>query len=230
MLLNYISLTQLIMKKIGGLLIILLISLNSFGQNYKTQVDEHTGKVQKIDHIGLAIYLDLDKSIVKDAWKKELKGFGKVGIEKGTYILEAAHFPAATAGTCRILSQISTTGNGTRVWLSINTGDGKVKRDSKGYNGTKNFLEDFAKSMYRADIERQITEAQKAVENAQKAQKKLTSSAETLVVELQKNADEKIALEEAFGQNKLDQEQSLENVTQMEKALEVVTSKLDLVK
>ena len=84
--------------------------------------------------------------------------------------------------------------------------------------------------MYRADIERQITEAQKAVENAQKAQKKLTSSAETLVVELQKNADEKIALDEAFGQNKLDQEQSLENVTQMEKALEVVTSKLDLVK
>ena len=178
----------------------------------------------------MAVHIDLDKSFVKDGWKKELKSLGKVSSEKGTYVIEAANFPAASGGTCRILSQVSSTGKGTRVWISINTGDGKVKSGSKGYNGTKSFLEDFAKNMYRTDIERQIAEAQKAVSIAQKEEKKLVSNGEELSEDLQKNADEKIKLDEAIKQNQLDQEQAVKNTAQMEKALEIVKSKLSQVK
>jgi hypothetical protein len=218
------------MKKISSILVFLLMTIISYSQNYNTKVVEHTGKVQKIDHIGLAVHIELDKSFVKDAWKKELKSFGKVSSEKGTYVIESANFPAASGGTCRILSQVSSTGKGTRIWISINTGDGKVKSGSRGFGGTKSYLEDFAKNMYKADIERQIVEAQKAVEIAQKDQSKLVSNGNDLEKDLQKNADEKVLLEEEIAQNKLDKEQSVKDVAQMEKALEVVKGKLGQVR
>jgi hypothetical protein len=155
----------------------LLFSIMSFGiifsQNYNIKVDHHSGKVGKMHHAGLAIHIDLDKKEVKDEWKKELKQMGKVDSESGVYLIESARFSAVSSQPVRVLSSVETTGKGTRVWISINDGESYIKSGSSGYGGAKDFLEGFAKKMYKRDIDRQVTDAEKALIVSRKNQTKV---------------------------------------------------------
>ena len=214
--------------------LILFISIISFGvtfsQNYDVRVENHSGKVGKINHAGVAIHIDLDKKDIKDYWKKELKKMGKIESEGGVYLIESARMSAVSSQPVRVLSKVETTPKGTQVWLSVNNGSDYVKNGSSGYNGVKNLLQDFAKSMYKLDIERQISDAEKAVETSKKDQTKVLTQGEELAKDLQVNEEKKVELESNIEQNNVDQELAVKNVEEMEQALELVKAKLEKVK
>ena len=89
-------------------ILLLLISVMSFGglfaQDYNMKVEDHSGKVGKMHHAGLALHIDLDKKEVKDYWKKELKQMGKVDSESGVYLIESARFSAVSSQDLRVRS------------------------------------------------------------------------------------------------------------------------------
>lgn len=217
------------MKKILAVLSFALATI-SFSQNYDVNVTDHTGMVGKMHHAAVAVTIELDKDEVKSAWKKRMKDFGKVEYNNGTFKIEQASIKQVSPTALRVLSKVETTNKGTRIWVSLNTGDGYVKSGGKGFNGVKNILEDFAKELYQEDIQRQIDDAQKALADAQKNQEKVVSTADQLEKDIQENEEEHIELEQGIEQNKVDQEAAVKNLVDMEKALEIVKGKLDQVK
>ncbi len=214
------------MKKLAVIFISILSFGVSFAQNYEMKVTDYEGKVGKMKHVGISILIDLDKKPIKDAWKKELKAFGKVSTVSGAYLVESANFTAVSKSAVRVLSKVETTSKGTRVWLSVNNGTGYIKSGVTGYEGAKRFLKSFAKKMYKADIENQIADATKSLESSKKDQEKVVGTGESLTHDLKKNAEEKIRLDKALVQNKSDKELAIQKIATMEKALEVVKTKL----
>ena len=218
------------MKKILTLLITLLSIGGLYAQGYDTKVHAHSGKVGKMNHAGLAINIDLDKKEVKDAWKKELKQMGKVDSESGVYLIESAHFSDVASQPVRILSTVEETGKGTRVWLSINNGNGYIKNGTPGYGPAKDFLKNFAKRLYKQDIELQISDAEKALEETKKTQTKVIEAGVILEKSLLENEEEKVELQTTLEQNKNNQELAIKNVAAMEEALEVTKQKIEKVR
>lgn len=216
------------------ILFLFLISIASFSvvvaQNYDFKVEEHSTKVGKIQTTGMAIHIDLDKDEIKDDWKKRLKGLGKVESQSGVYKIESANMNEVSSQPVRVLSKIESTSKGTRVWISVNTGTGYVKSGTGGHGNVKKYLEDFAKRMYKTDIERQVTDAQKALETSRKNQAKVIGTGEQLQKDLEENEQEKIELDQSIEQNTSDQEAAVQNVADMEKALELVNAKLEKLK
>jgi hypothetical protein len=218
------------MKNIFLLLFSVLFLSNIYSQNYNMSVDDHNGKVGKMHHAGVAIHIDLDKKEVKDEWKKELKKMGKVDSESGVYLIESARIPSVSPQAVRVLSTVESTSKGTRIWVSINDGNGYVKTGSVNHGKVKKFLQDFAKRMYRLDIERQVKDAQEAVATSKKSQEKVIHTGESLDKDLKENEEEKIKLETDIEQNVKDQELAVQNVADMQKALELVQQKLEKMK
>jgi len=218
------------MKNILILLFSIISSNTLYAQDYNIKVDDHSGKVGKMHHAGLAIHIDLDKKGVKDYWKKELKQMGKVDSESGVYLIESARFSAVSSQPVRLLSNVEATAKGTRIWLSINNGNGYIKSGSSGYGGAKDYLQNFAKKMYKKDIERQISDAEKALESSKKDQTKVIESGVVLEKSLLENEEEKIQLQTGLEQNKNDQELAINTVLAMEEALELVKEKIEKVK
>ena len=155
------------MKKLLTVLFVTFATI-SFSQNYDVQVTDHTGIVGKMHHAAVAVVIQLDKDEVKGAWKKRMKDFGKVEYNNGTFKIEQATMKQVSPSALRVLSKVESSNKGTRVWISVNTGDGYVKSGGKGFNGVKNILEDFAKGLYKEDIQRQISDAEKALADAQR--------------------------------------------------------------
>lgn len=218
------------MKKFSILLLSICFITVTFGQNYSMDVDDHNGKVGKMHHAGVVIHVDLDKKEIKDEWKKELKKMGKVESESGVYLVESANIPSIASHPVRVLSSVESTSRGTRIWLSVNDGNGYVKSGSSNHGKVKKFLQEFAKKMYKLDIERQIEDAESALKVSKKNQEKVIETSEELQKKLQENEEEKIELEANIEQNSKDQELAVENVAEMEKALELVKQKLEKVK
>ena len=218
------------MKKILSLLISIMIFNGLLAQDFNMKVDDHSGKVGKMHHAGLAVHIDLDKKEIKDYWKKELKQMGKIDSDGGVYLIESATFSAVSSQPTRVLSSVESTSKGTRIWMSINKGDGYVKSGSSGYGGAKDFLQSFAKKMYKKDIERQVTDADKALLLSKKNQTKVIETGVSLEKDLQENEEEKIQLEADLEQNKNDQDMAIQNVTDLEEALELVKQKLEKVR
>ncbi len=217
------------MKKILAVLSFALATI-SFSQNYDVNVTDHTGMVGKMHHAAVAVTIELDKDEVKSAWKKRMKDFGKVEYSNGTFKIEQASIKQVSPTALRVLSKVETTNKGTRICVSLNTGDGYANSGDKGFNGVKNILEDFAKELYQEDIQRQIDDAEKALVDAQKNQEKVIATGDQLEKDIQKNEEEHVELEQGIEQNKVDQEAAVKNLADMEKALEIVKGKLDQVK
>ena len=217
------------MKK---LLVVLLVAFANLlmSQDYSIDVTDHTGIVGKMHHAAIAVVINLDKDEVRDSWKKELKNFGKVETSSGAYKIEQASIKQVNSSPVRVLSKVETSSQGTRIWVSINTGEEYVKSGGKGFNGIKTILEDFAKKLYLEDIERQVGDAEKALIEAQKNQERVISTGDQFEKDLIKNEEEHQELEQSIEQNVQDQEAATQSVTDMEKALLLVRAKVDQVK
>lgn len=229
------------MKRLIVLSLACFLSLSTFAQG-NMSVTERDMKVDKISRTGVALHLDLDKKFVKDLWKKKLKDYGKVS---GDLSMETASIPAVSSKNVRVLSAVESDGKGCIVWIAIDLGDKWVtKSGGTGYSSTEKLLKDFGKSCYREDINEQIKDAEKALEKVVKDEEGIVKDGEGLAHDLEKNAqekvdleqdlknnaDEKVKLEADIVQNKKDQEAAKKEVAKYQKAVEVVKQKLDQIK
>lgn len=217
------------------------LTLSTFAQG-NMSVTERDMKIDKITRTGVAIHLDLDKKFVKDLWKKKLKEYGKVNSDLS---MESASVPAISSKNVRILSEVESDGKGCIVWWAIDLGDKWVtKSGGTGYSSAEKILKDFGKECYREDINEQIKDAEKALEKVVKDEESIVKDGEGLAHDLEKNAsnkidleqqlkenaDEKVKLEADIVQNKKDQEAAKKEVAQYQKAVEAVKAKLDAIK
>lgn len=215
----------------------------SFGQ--KIKVSESEESIEKIPRKGLSTIIELDDDEVEDAWKKQLKTYGKVDNSKGVYTVAIANVPSVSSSPCRITSIVKSSGKGTQVWYSIDLGSSHVTSsgNSSAYKAAEKILNDFSILCYKDDINSQIKDAEKALANSVKAQEKEVKEGEDLVKDVEKNKQDKINLEQKIkengeqaiqlqkdiAKNKTDQAAAGQDVEKMKKAVEVVKAKLTTV-
>lgn len=224
-------------------LIVFLVPFAGFSQEVK--VYETTKEINDIPRKGMATSLQLDKKFVEKMWKKKLKEFGgKSSNVKNGMEIEGASIPPIAKNPIRIYTSADKGKDGIEVFWAIDLGTSFMEKGGSGWSTAEKIMHDFGIEAYREDINEQIAEAEKAFAKAQKDYENEVKEGENLVSNVEKNADEKIKLEEALKdnaeekvqlqkdqeQNKKDQEATKKEAEKMKAAIDVVRKKLDGVK
>jgi hypothetical protein len=218
----------------------LVLSCFTFSSGQKISVSQSSETIEKIPRTGLSVVIALDDDEVEDEWKKQLKNYGKVESSKGVYTVAVANIPSVSSSPCRVTSIVKSSGKGSQVWWTIDLGNQMLTSNSSASKAAEKILHDFAVLCYRDDITNQIKEAEKALANSVKTQEKEVKEGQDLVKDVEKNKQDKIALEQKIiqngkdleqlqkdiAQNKTDQGSAAADVEKMKKAVEVVKSKL----
>ena len=229
------------MKRFCAIIVLIIIGClsasNSFAQKRNIKARLQKEVVEGVSREGTAIDIDLNnKSIVKE-WESTLKTYGKLSKLKGdAYKVTEATFPGVS-GTCVIYAKCYSSKKGYLAWWSIDNGT-QITSNS---NQAENKLEEFARQQYISDINTQIKDAEDAVKSAGKMQEKQIDKGADLVKDISKNGQEKNKLEQELKDNaselqqlnkdvesnKADQAKATAESAKMQKALEVVKSKLN---
>ncbi len=218
----------------------MVIAFPTFAQ--KVMVTEHDETIDNVTRKGMSTIILLEQEITEKSWLKKLKEFGKVESQKNNYTVEIANISGISSTPVRIISTISQSDKGSKVFWSIEMGKAYVstKDDPAKYTIAEKILHDFAVMVYREDINDQIKDAEKVLSQTVKTQDKkvrigsdLVNKVErnkqqklTLEQKLRDNADELLQLQKDIEQNKLDQAASVVEVGKVKNAVEAVKAKL----
>jgi hypothetical protein len=211
----------------------------------KVSVLEGEEKIDEMKKKGLYTILELDEDLVKSMWSKKLKEYGSLKSKSNTYIVEQASIGAISAGFIKILSKTEVTTKGVKVFYSLDMGDSYITADGDNgkYKEAEKILHDFGVSVYLADINNQIKDAEKVLMMSVRDQEKMISKGESIRSNILDNRQEKTKLEKRLEDNsnqykqlKVDSTQNVQNqaaaaetVEKMKRAVEVVRNKINKV-
>ncbi|HSZ25625.1 MAG TPA: hypothetical protein VK766_07915 [Cytophagaceae bacterium] len=186
------------------IVLILLFSINTtFAQRIK--IHESSEMIEKISRSGMYVLLDLDKKEVEKLWLKYLKNYGKTSSNNGLIMVQAAEMKAISDYPCQVISLVEVSHTGTRVWWAIDLGAKFVTHESEApYKGAEKMLYEFAVNAYKDDVNRQIVDAEGALEQATKIHEKEVNEGSSLLTKIENNKSTKIDLEAKLKINKED--------------------------
>jgi hypothetical protein len=207
-----------------------LLFTSAFGQTVPV-LDEYK-KLQDKEWKGYSSIVMFDKETVLDAWIKELKKYGKVETNNNGIKLTGANMPSVSTDLFVMQSAVSSTQDGTKIWLA---GD-------KDYPKLKEYLQTFSTNMYKFDLQKQIEEAESVILMTNKNYEKKVKEHEVLLKKIENNIAEKLKLEQALQQNaidlknfeaaveknKLEKQGTLEEIEKVKKIIEVKKEKLKI--
>jgi hypothetical protein len=171
----------------------------------KIKIQESTEKVEEISRQGMFVLLELDKKEVEKSWLKYLKQYGKTETSKGLIIVHAADMKAIHDYPCRVISMVEVAHTGSRVWWAIDMGSKFVTKESEAqYKGAEKMLYEFAVNAYKEDVNRQIVDAEGALESATKIHEKEVTEGINLQEKIENNKIQKAELETKLQINKED--------------------------
>lgn len=221
-----------------------LVCLSLVGFAQKTTVSETEQKVGGFARKGQQISIQLDNKLVDKAWQNYLKDkVGKMQSSKGVYTIEQGKIESVSKSPVRIVSTVNAAETGTLVWWSIDMGSAYVNKDATPdqYAAAEAFMRDFARALYREDINRQVAEAEKVLASTQSEEARVIKTAEDIKRNIEKNKLRKIELEQELARNaqeltqlNADTENNIkqqatakQNVENMRQAVDVVKNKVN---
>src|SRR5688572_1196137 len=230
--------------------IFFLFTLSGFTQ--KTYVEEAEQTINGVPRKGQRIAIQLDHKVVDKAWQTYLRDrVGKVTgknilqSSKGIYTIEQGKIESIANNPLRIVSKVDATETGTIVWWSLDMGSAYVNKEStpQQYEAAETILREFARQLYREDIARQVTEAEKVLANTQREETRVIKTADEIKRNIDKNKQRRIELEAELAQNdqqltqlNLDVENNIKQqatakqiVENMRQAVEVVKNKVNVI-
>jgi hypothetical protein len=234
------------------LLSVAFMLIASFGFAQKTNVEEAELTVNNVPRKGQRISIQLDHKLVEKAWQNYLKekvgkltGKNILQSNKGIYTIEQGKIESIAPTPLRIVSSVIASETGTLVWWSLDMGSAYVNKDATPtqYQAAETILKEFARQLYREDIARQVTDAEKVLANTQAEEVRVVKAADDIKRNIEKNRQRKIELEAELAQNaqeltqlNLDTENNIkqqatakQNVENMRQAVEVVKNKVNLI-
>ena len=232
------------MKKTISLTIIALIIQIGvvFAQKVVVKADEE--RIDNTPRTGLATTLILEKDEVEKAWIKQLKEYGKVEGKNGNYIVDKVIIPSISTTPVKLFSTIIASKEGTKVFLAVDLGKEYVSKDTKSeYDATERILKNFGIKLYRQDINDQIEAAEKAQNSSAKNQERKYKDGQTLILnreknkqqkldlfeQMKKNTSDSIVIQQQIEKNVLDQKAAEEDLAKMKSAIERIRAKLNAI-
>ncbi len=186
-------------------IIFFLVFLVMIANAQKVKIQESLETIENVSRTGMFVLLELDKKEVEKSWVKYLKTYGKTSTSTGAIIVQAAEMKAISDYPCRVSSKVDVVPTGSRVWWAIDLGSKYITKESESeYRGAEKMLYEFAVNAYKEDINRQIIDAEGALEAASEIQEKEVNEGVTLIEKINANKVQKTELVAKLQVNKED--------------------------
>ncbi|WP_192823365.1 DNA repair ATPase [Rufibacter sp. LB8] len=222
----------------------------------RSVVEETEVEINGITRKGQRILIQLDSKLVEKAWSGYLKDKSggtvkgpsllptpKGQATKGIYTVEKAKIDTITANPMRIMSKVEGTQDGTVVWWTMDMGNAYLskKETRKEWERGEAMLQQFARQVYKQDVNQQIADAEKVLVNSQSEADRVVRQADEIKNKIAKNQQKKLELEAALVANAQEleqlnrdvetnlkqQEAAKQEVENMRRAVEIVKGKMD---
>ncbi len=243
-------------RELTVVLLLLFWGMATAAWAQRSAVEETEVEVNGISRKGQRIMIQLDSKVVEKAWAtflKEKSGgvvkgpsilpTAKAQAGKGIYAVEKAQLDSISRNPLRIVSKVEAGEKGTLLWWSLDMGNaylGKKETPREWTNGAA-ILQQFARNLYKQDIQTQIHDAEKVVVNTQAKADLVVREANEIQTRITKNQQRKLELEAALSatakeleqlqkdvQNNLkQQETNKKELENMRHAVEIVKAKMD---
>ncbi|MBA9076770.1 DNA repair ATPase [Rufibacter quisquiliarum] len=240
----------------AALLLLVLWGAVSTAWAQRSTVDEAEVEINGITRKGQRIMIQLDSKLVEKAWSSYLKEKSggtvkgpsilptpKAQASKGIYTVEKAKIDTITSNPMRIMSKVEGSEQGTMVWWTLDMGNAYLskKETQKEWERGEAMLQQFARNVYKQDVNNQISDAEKVLANSQSEADRVARQAEEIQNKIAKNQQKKLELEAALVANAQEleqlnrdvetnlkqQEAAKQEVENMRKAVEIVKAKMD---
>ena len=208
------------MKAVAAILLLALWGMATTGWAQRSAVTQTEEEISGVTRQGQRIMLQLDSKVVEKAWEnflKEKTGGAVKGpsflplskTPKGVYTVENARLDTISSNPMRIVSKVDGTKDGTMVWWSMDLGNAYLSQENTAqeWERSEAMLQQFARNLYRQDVQQQIADAEKALAYSQSEADKVVKQAEDLKNKIAKNQQKKQELEAALVTNAKDLEQ-----------------------
>ena len=194
--------------KSAFVIILSLAVVNVYSQT--VTVKKETARIKGENQDGYATDLEGNEDNINSALIKYLKTFGKTKQTSDYITVTEATINGRTYAQ-PIYGVIKTKDKGAQAWLGINPKEWPSDADdvSKQLEG---LVRDFGVQFYRDKIQAQIDESNRALQAVERQQQRFTNQNRDLNTKLEDNKREKLQLEKAIVNNKLEYETLLNKI------------------
>jgi hypothetical protein len=194
------------------------------------KVNKQTEKVKGNATDGFAVELSGTLEEVTTAFTKYLKSFSKTKVVSNVTQLSEAQF----SGTKYVSPFYAITRNASDkslAWIGLVVTEWPTEDEAKkGMGELEKVMYDFGVKFYRDKIQADVDEAVLALQTAEKQQQKLVYDNKTLYQKIEYNQKEKIRLEKALIDNKVESENLVLGIDRNKKAQDSVAIALDQIR
>jgi hypothetical protein len=213
-------------KKFFILFIPLLISAYAEAQTVKVKKEKSTIKGESME--GYSVELQGTGSEVNASFSKYLKTIGKT--KQSDFITVSEPNINGLSFTQPLYATANENGKSATAWLGANA-SGMSKEDAQKLDKEiEKLMKDFGVKFYRDKIQEQIDESTRATQAVEKQKQRLLNENKSLGGKLEDNKREKIQLEKAIVNNKLEHENLLRRIEQNKKAQDSVAIAAEQIK
>jgi hypothetical protein len=210
--------------KISIKFVLIIMLLNGTALHLQAQT-VFPGKqtIDKTEYLGLILNQKIPEKFLADYWETYLGRFGKVKSKRSTYSIAKASLPAISASPVTITSEVSSKKDLSQVFIALNVGGQYIANQSDDtYKNAEAILKSF--SDY-ADRQEESRVANEAFTSAEKGYQKLLKENENAVKEIEKAEKKLVELRLALEQKKLEAINSLIDLQNKQKALDLAKNK-----
>ena len=230
--------------------IILFFTVSLNAQTVTVEKTKELVNGTKVDALRTTLLIS-DSRKVERQWSNFLKNFGKVQSSDGVLVIEEAiidGISASVTSTSNVTSysRVTLKAEGTEIWWALKDGEEFIGPDHKStkFQRAENMLHQFGVDVYVNEINEDISDADRVIDNAAREYDRLLRESDNLDKKLEKNRFDKIKLEEKLvenandsiqlklqmQQNTTDQENALKEIEKLKSARESIRARLEDVK
>jgi len=205
---------------------LVVVIIPFIGSAQSIQVKKETSRIEGANASGYQVTLTGEEEDVKTSLGKYLKTIGKTK-PSGDYITVAEPMINGKKYTDMLYATSRQTGNSPAVWMGVRAAGGE---ESALDSDLRKLVYDFGVAFYREKIQVQIDESLRALQAVEKQQLRLTNQNKDLSNKVENNKREKIQLEKALVDNKLELEELTNRLAANAKAQDSIATATDQIR
>lgn len=201
---------------------LMLISVATYSQ--KVTVSEQNEKIKTETASVYATSLEGKPEEVNTAWIKFLKDIGKVRQGADMITVSDPVLNGTPFSKKALYASAKESGNTTALWAGILESEWDAKDVNYANREIGKLVYQFGIKYYRDKVQKQIDEAQQALDAVEKQQQRLLNQNKDLTIKLSNNDQEKIQLEKSLEANKLEHSVLLQKIENNKKAQDSIAN------
>ncbi|WP_254562652.1 hypothetical protein [Dyadobacter diqingensis] len=180
--------------------------------------------IDKQEYFGLNLNQNISEKYLSKYWESYLDKFGKVKSKRGVYTIEKASVPAVSSAPVQITSQINSGKDLSQVFLALYVNGQYVTNASDdSYKSAETILKDFADY---ASVREEARVADEIFVSSEKSYQKQTKENDNTAKEIEKAEKKLTELRAELERKKLEAGNSLIDLQNKQKALEVAKGRV----